>query len=183
MKSFLTFFVYIYILWILYNDYSCINCCCVTNTSKVSGIKTFLVSWFCGQDFEQDTGGTTHFCCMTGAPPGVAPMSGDRWNGYTWLGLCVWGLGTGSLQVTACFLSPLCLLGLQYPKDVFTCMWGAWAGMAGTAGVCCTSISVMCVAWASSQHGGLKRTSLLKWQLVFPEVAFQEASGGSFKTS
>ena len=41
----------------------------------------------------------------------------------------------------------------------------------------------MCIAWASSQHGRLQIISLLKWRLVFPEVAFQEASGSSFKAS
>lgn len=41
----------------------------------------------------------------------------------------------------------------------------------------------MGIAWASSQHGSLKIISLLKWRLVFPEIALQEASGSSFKTS
>lgn len=115
------------------------------NTSEASGIKTtFLFSWFCGQDFDQDVGGTTHVCCVTGAPPGgwllcleIARTAVIDWgygSGASVLALCRWLLvssppysaGTG----ISTWLPPLCVVCLGWAGwnsesllHIHFCLW------------------------------------------------------------
>lgn len=94
------------------------------------------------------------------------------------------GLSTGCLQVIPWFFFPLCLLGLEMSKmaSSLVCLVPGLGWLEQLKMTEHLPLS-MCIPWASSEHSSLKVIRLLKWWLMFPEVAFQEAPGGSFKIS
>ena len=96
---------------------------------------------------------------------GMAVFNWACVSGASVLAVCWWFLGSSSLWVCWDW-------NIQNSFSMRTS--GAWAGMAGTAGDDWACFST-CIAWASSQHGRLKVVKLLKWWLVFWELAFQEA--------
>lgn len=133
-KSFLLFFVCLYILWILYNDYLFMYYYCSgylltrNEHSEIQSCKNNLFSML--RILSNLQQGQVMFA------PRVENQLGwlkclDHWNGCIQLSLCVWGLSTGCMLVIPWFFFPLGLLGLECPKQllhayVWCLGWDGW---------------------------------------------------------